>query len=190
MCKINLGVMLLIFFFIIITNIKANLLTDPTNTLIITKDIEFEVEVLSSISVGVEPVLLDFGDIQRNTNNLLQKEADLKFKSAFTQDVEVRVEYDPTTDLLKNDPNYAKYEIDYVNQNGETYNDKIEVYLKRIDNTLLKKGTVIIPVLGEIREVGNVRLGAYAKDIDATVYVTPTSPSEVVTNSKSKGGTQ
>lgn len=176
MCKINFGVMLLIFFFITTLNSNAAGTHTSTNSLVITKDINFEIEIQSSLAVDVEPVLIDFGDIQRNTTNMIRKQGDLNFKAAFDKDVQVRVDYEKEGDLTPNDINYAKYQMNYVNQVNENYTDTIDVYLKRINQEILKQGSVKIPVIGEIREVGNVRLGEYEKTVKADVYVTPLSP--------------
>ena len=176
MCKINFGVMLLIFFFITTLNSNAAGTHTSTNSLVITKDINFEIEIQSSLAVDVEPVLIDFGDIQRNTTNMIRKQGDLNFKAAFDKDVQVRVDYEKEGDLTPNDINYAKYQMNYVNQVNENYTDTIDVYLKRISQEILKQGSVKIPVIGEIREVGNVRLGEYEKTVKADVYVTPLSP--------------
>lgn len=176
--KISLNLMLFMFFFIVTSNVKAVGSHTAENSLVITKNIDFEIEVLSSLAVGVEPVELDFGDIQRNTKDLIKKETPLKFKAAFDRDVQITVEYTTTDDLMIGDPNYAKYQITPVDMTNVNENDKIDVYLKRIKDFALQKGNVSIPIVGEIREVGNIKLGEYKKTIEATVYATPVSPIE------------
>lgn len=176
--KISFSLMLFMFFFIIVSNIKAVGTHTSENSLVITKDINFEIQVLSSLAVGVDPVELDFGDIQRNSKNLITKEAPLKFKAAFENDVEITVEYDSIEDLMAGDLYYAKYQITPVDISDVTENDKIDVYLKRVKAITLQKGDMSIPIIGEIREVGNVKLGEYKKTIEATVYATPISPIE------------
>lgn len=188
MYKISFGLMLFIFFFTTTHDSKAVQTHTSSNSLVITKDIKFEIEVQSSLNVGVDPVELDFGSIQRNSRETIKKEGDLKFKAAFDKDVQVRVEYEKAGDLMQNDPNYAKYQIEYVNKDGEKYDDKIDVYLQRVKDKTLKQGEVKIPIVGEIREVGNVRLGEYKKTIKADVYVTPVSPTENRINSNGRGG--
>lgn len=176
MCKINLGVMLLIFFFITTYISKAIGSHTSQNSLVITKDIEFQVEVLSSLAVGVDPVELDFGDIQKNTKDIIVKEAELKFKAAFDQNVQITVDYDTQGDLMPGDPDYAMYQITPTDTSNTTANDKIDVYIKRVKALELQKGNISVPIIGEIREVGDIKLGEYTKTIEATVYATPVSP--------------
>ena len=59
--------MLFIFFFTTTHKSKAVQTHTSSNSLVITKDINFEIEVQSSINVGVDPVELDFGSIPRNS---------------------------------------------------------------------------------------------------------------------------
>lgn len=188
MYKISFGLMLFIFFFTTTHESKAAQTHTSSNSLVITKDINFEIEVQSSLNVGVDPVELDFGSIQRNSKETIRKEGDLKFKTAFKNDVQVKVEYDKNGDSTPEDAKYAKYQIEYVNKDGEKYDDKIDIYLERVKDRTMKQGEVKIPIVGEIREVGNVRLGEYKKTIDATVYVTPVSPTENIINPNGRGG--
>lgn len=174
--KISYNLMLFMFFFIITLNSNAVGTHTSANSLVITNDINFQIEVLSSLAVGVDPVELDFGDIQRNSKNTITKEADLKFQASFNEDVQIKIDYDKTDDLMSTDPVYAKYQITHIDNNPENQNDKIDVYLKRVDAVVLRKGEMIIPITGEIREVGNIKLGEYKKTIEATVYATPLSP--------------
>lgn len=188
MYKISFGLMLFIFFFTTIHKSKAVQTHTSSNSLVITKDINFEIEVQSSINVGVDPVELDFGSIPRNSKQKITKTGDLKFKTAFKNDMLVKVDYDKNGDLTPDDTKYAKYQIEYANKNDEKYDDKIDVYLQRVKDRTLKQGDIKIPIVGEIREVGNVRLGEYKKTINATVFVTPISPTENVINPNARGG--
>ena len=174
--KISFNLILFMFFFII--TLKSNAVGNhtSTNSLVITKNIDFQIEVLSSLAVGVEPDERDFGDIQRNSKNIITKEADLKFQASFNEDVQIKVEYDKTDDLMPTDTVYAKYQITPVENNPENQNDKIDVYLKRVNAEILRKGEMVIPITGDIREVGDVKLGEYKKTIGATVYATPINP--------------
>lgn len=188
MYKISFGLMLFIFFFTTTHKSKAVQTHTSSNSLVITKDINFEIEVQSSINVGVDPVELDFGSIPRNSKQKITKTGDLKFKTAFKNDMLVKVDYDKNGDLTPDDAKYAKYQIEYANKNDEKYDDKIDIYLQRVKDRTLKQGDIKIPIVGEIREVENVRLGEYKKTINATVFVTPISPTENVINPNARGG--
>ena len=155
--------------------------------LTISKDIIFEVEVGTAIDLDLDPVDINFGNIVRNSNDTVTKTSYLKFKTAFTEDNKVKT-YFPEGDLTPSDLNYAKFELEYQNKANETYTDKLPVYLQRINDMLVRKGEIQIPITAEIRGVDkNQRLGEYKKNIKMNVVTTPVNPTKALRTSGQGG---
>lgn len=152
------------------------------NNLIITKDIEFQIEI--GTVIGLDPVDINFGDIVRGSNNTITKTEYLKFKTAFTQESKVTVEF-TDKDLSPEDKNYGKFELEYQNKDKETYDDKLPVYIKRIKDMEVKTGEKQIPITAEIRGVPeDQRLGKYYKSIKINVI---TSLKDPITSARISG---
>ncbi|WP_448820823.1 hypothetical protein [Cetobacterium sp.] len=164
--KKNRNIILLFSIFLKFLNIEASLLKNsdiPTATV----DIRFDLEVTDTVKV--EPVYLDFGNILKNSNKLNTAQSYFNLSASFRQDMIVSTSYD--TGTLEGE--YTKITI--AKADG-TPSDKLDVYLHNIKDRILSKGEYKIPIVGEIREVGNVSLGKYEKTIKMNVEIQPISP--------------
>ena len=147
-----------------------------SDNLVITKDINFEVEIGTAIDLDLKPVIINFGNILRDNDDTITKTEYLKFNSAFLQDNMVTTSF-PADDLSQSDQEYAKFELEYENKKDENYNDKLPVHIKRVKAMLVRQGEDKIPITAEIRGVPeNQRLGKYYKAIKMDVTTSPINP--------------
>lgn len=154
------------------------------NSLTISRELNFEIEIESALEVDLNPVDLDFGTLVRGTNQVRIAKGDLKFNSGFKNDVKVSIEYEKNGDEMPEDKNYAKYKIKHKDVTSEkvTENDTLDVYIRRVDSQIMKMGETTIPIIGEIRSVSKeAKLGKYEKTIKATVFVTEVAPTNKIT---------
>ncbi len=134
---------------------------------IATAEIEFELEVTDTVKV--EPVYLDFGNILKNSNNLNTAQSYFNLSAGVKQDMLISTTYSEGIQ----EGEYTKIE---VQKQGGKPTDKLDVYLYNIKNNILTSGDYKIPIIGEIREVGDIELGKYEKTIKMDVMITPISP--------------
>lgn len=152
------------------------------NNLAITKDINFEIEIGTGINLDLDPVIIDFGNIVRNSSDTITKMEYLKFNSAFAQDNIVTTSF-PSGDLSPLDKEYAQFELEYQNKENESYSDKLPVYIKRVKAMFVRQGEDKIPITAEIRGVPEKqRLGKYYKAIRMNVTTSPVNPIKSVRN--------
>lgn len=154
--------------FVVATNLYAiqNVSKVPTTT----KEIEFTLEVLES--VGVEPLWLDFGNILKNSNFLYKAQSYLNIEGKFKEDMYVSTSFDEGI----REGDYTKIQIGLENTTNSSTNEKLDVYIKNMEKQIIKMDETKLPVLGEIRNVGNIELGKYNKTIKMNVVLTPVSP--------------
>lgn len=150
------------------------------NSLIISKEIKFE--ILLQDGVSVEPAILDFGDIVRGSRSKVIRESNLIFTSSFSEDMLVDIQFDINEDKTPDDENFAKIEIQNVDENKKVDEENIiDVYIKRVKHFNLKSGEINVPIIGEIREVKeDIALGKYEKNISVNVTLTLYDPSEKI----------
>lgn len=134
-----------------------------------TKEIEFTLEVLDG--VNVEPLWLDFGNILKNSNNLYTAQSYLNIEGKFQEESYISTFFDEGV----KEENYTKLEVG-LEENQNITNDKIDVYIKNVENQIIKQGDTKIPIIGEIRSVGDIKLGRYSKNVRMNVIITPISP--------------
>lgn len=135
----------------------------PTTTV----DIKFDLEVTDTVKV--EPVYLDFGNILKNSNQKVTAQSYFNLSGGFEQDMLVSTSYNEG----QSEGDYTKVEVPKLNGGSS---DKLDVYLYNIKNRILSSGEYKIPVIGEIREVGNIELGKYEKTLKMNVEIQPISP--------------
>lgn len=145
------------------TNLLAITPDVPTATVNIT----FNLEVTDTIKV--DPVYLDFGNILKNSSELHTAQSYFNLSAGFQQDMLVSTSFNDGV----NDGRYTKVE---VNKADGISSDVLNVYLHNIENKILKSGEYKIPVIGEIREVGDIALGKYEKTIKMNVEIQPILP--------------
>ncbi|MGL5208440.1 hypothetical protein [Cetobacterium sp.] len=163
MSKIRIFSIILNFLFCMNTFIIAQAI--PTAT----AEIEFELEVTDTVKV--EPVYLDFGNILKNSNTLNTAQSYFNLSTGFKQDMLITTTYNEGVQVGE----YTK--IDVPKQGGKP-TDKLDVYLYNIKDRVLSSGDYKIPIIGEIREVGDIELGKYEKTIKMDVIITPISPTK------------
>lgn len=163
MSKIRIFSIILNFLFCMNTFIIAQAI--PTAT----AEIEFELEVTDTVKV--EPVYLDFGNILKNSNTLNTAQSYFNLSAGFKQDMLITTTYSEGVQVGE----YTK--IDVPKQGGKS-TDKLDVYLYNIKDRVLSSGEYKIPIIGEIREVGDIELGKYEKTIKMDVIITPISPTK------------
>lgn len=130
-------------------------------------DIVFEVEV--SGGVKVEPVYLDFGNILKNSNKKQTSIAYFNISNTYIEDILVTTSYQDG--IIEGD--YTKIKVP---KKGESISENnLDVYLYNLKAQKFSAGTHKIPVIGEIREVGNISLGIYEKTIKMDVTIQPIS---------------
>lgn len=132
-----------------------------------TREIEFELEVQDTINV--EPVYLDFGNILKNSKDMVTANSYFKLAGAYAQDMFLSTSFEGGTI----EGFYTKFQ---VFREGNTSGDSLDVYLYNIDSRILSSGETKIPVVGEIREVSDIALGKYEKTVKMNVIITPVSP--------------
>lgn len=164
--KKNRNMILLFSIFLKFLNIEASILKN-SNVPMTTVDINFELEVTDSLKV--DPVYLDFGNILKNSSSLNIAQSYFYLSGGFKQDMLVSTSYSDGT----KEGEYTKVIVSKLNG---TNLDKLDVYLYNIKDRVLSSGEYRIPVIGEIREVGNVELGKYEKTIKMNVEIQPISP--------------
>lgn len=162
-----------IIFFSIVLNflIIKNYLNGMTNALnipIAEKRIEFELEVTDSLKV--DPVHLDFGNILKNSRETQTATSYYLLSGTYNEDMFVRTSF-KKGEIVQD---YTKIKV-FKKENG-TANDYIDVYLKNLENKILSRGDHKIPVMGEIRSVGDIALGEYEETVIMDVEITPISP--------------
>lgn len=162
------------------------------NNLVITKDINFEVEVGTVIDLDLDPVDINFGNIVRNSNDTVTRTSYLKFKQAFTKDNKVTTSFPEETNKDVNNE-YAMFELDYQQpeekpKEATTEKTTLPVYIKRVKDMLVRKGEIQIPITAEIRGVPkDQKLGLYKKNIKMNVMTTPIDPAKAVRTSGEGG---
>lgn len=162
----NRNIVLLFGIFLKFLNIEASILKNsnvPTTTV----SIDFELEVTDSLKV--DPVYLDFGNILKNSDRLNTTQSYFNLSAGFQQDMLISTSYVGGT--IEGD--YTKIVVPKLNG---TTSDKLDVYLHNIKNRILASGDYKIPVVGEIRKVGNIELGKYEKTIKMDVEIQPVLP--------------
>lgn len=163
--------MLLCFFTIILKalnpiNVNASLVTGksiPTTT----KLIEFELQVTDSILV--DPIYLDFGNIVKNSNDIKTANSFFYLSSSYANEMLVSSEYMGGV----KEGEYTKFQ---VYKKGELSGDYLDVYLHNIAPRSLSPGENKVPIVGEIRGVGDVALGKYEKTVQMEVIIQPINP--------------
>lgn len=148
----------------------TSLLAITSNIPTTTVDIKFDLEVTDTIKV--EPVYLDFGNILKNSNTLNTAQTYFNLSGAFQQDMLINTSY--SDGVVEGE--YTRVEIPRLNGIS---NDKLSVYLHNIKNRVLSSGEYRIPIVGEIREVGDIELGRYEKTIKMEVLAIPVLPSKI-----------
>ena len=173
--------------FLIFTTVALGQMRD---NVVISKDIDFEIEIGTAIDLDLDPVYIDFGNLVRDNKDTITRTSYLKFKSVFQEDNLVTTSFpeeevgDTGNNLI--DPNYAKFDLEYMltprdkeKQQGkvEDMKTKLPVYIQRIQGMTAKKGDIQIPITAEIRGVPKDQmLGRYYKAIKMNVETTPKNP--------------
>lgn len=160
-------------FFSVVLNflILKNYLNGMTNNLnipVAEKKIEFELEVTDSLKV--DPVHLDFGNILKNTQDIQTATSYYLLSGTYKDSMFVKTSFRNGEKLQ----DYTKVKI--TKKENATKEDFIDVYLKNLENRVLPSGEYKIPVMGEIRNVGNIALGAYEETVIMDVEITPILP--------------
>ena len=186
--KVGVLLMFLIFSVVCIGNVGSG-----DNNLVITKDINFEVEVGTVIDLDLDPVDINFGNIVRNSNDTVTRTSYLKFKQAFTEDNKVTTSFPEAASQNANEE-YAKFDLDYQPPKEEkpkeatTEKTTLPVYIKKVKDMLVRKGEIQIPITAEIRGVPkDQKLGLYKKNIKMNVMTTPIDPAKAVRTSGEGG---
>lgn len=184
--------------FLIFTTVALGQMRD---NVVISKDIDFEIEIGTAIDLDLDPVYIDFGNLVRDNKDTITRTSYLKFKSAFQEDNLVTTSFpeEKVGDIGNKgiDPNYAKFDLEYVltPRNKEKQQEKVEnmktelpVYIQRIQGMTVKKGDIQIPITAEIRGVAKDQmLGRYYKAIKMNVETTPKNPIGAI-RSSGQGG--
>lgn len=165
--KRNRNIILLFSVFLKFLYIEASILKNsniPTTTV----NINFELEVTDSLKV--DPVYLDFGNILKNSNEKQTSMTYFNLSTTYNQDMLVTTSYQGG-DI---DGNYTRIKVP-KKENGNT-SDILDVYLYNLNSQNLNAGSYKIPIIGEIRSVGDISLGEYERTITMDVIVQPISP--------------
>lgn len=134
------------------------------------KEIEFTLEVLDS--VHVEPLWLDFGNILKNSNKLYKAQSYLNIEGKFQGENYITTSFNGGV----KEGDYTKLQIELDNSTSSIPNKSLDVYIKNIENQIIKPGDTKIPIIGEVRSVGNIELGKYSRTVRMDVIMTPISP--------------
>lgn len=165
--KKSRNMILLFSIFLKFLNVEASILKN-SNVPTTTKEIEFELEVTDSLKV--DPVYLDFGNILRNSKDKRTSVAYFNLATTYTHDMLVSTSYQEGNI----EGEYTKIEVP---KKGDVNNlNVLDVYLYNLNSQKLSAGLHKIPIIGEIREVGNISLGKYEKTIKMDVMIQPISP--------------
>lgn len=157
----------IILSFLIIKN-HLNGMTNTLNIPVAEKRIEFELEVTDSIKV--DPVHLDFGNILKNNQDIQTATSYYLLSSTYNDDMFIKTSFREGEKAQE----YTKIKVP-KKQNG-LEKDYIDVYLKNLENRILPSGEYKVPIMGEIRGVGDISLGEYEKTVVMDVEITPVSP--------------
>lgn len=136
---------------------------------ITTSAINFEVVVEDSIDTGIEGGKLDFGNILKNSNQLQTARGNIRFKTSLDKKMSITATFRDGEEAGE----YIKFKLF---KDGGNSGDSLNVYLQKIEKVILLKDEDKIPIMGEIREVGNIPLGRYEKTIKVDLNVSPVSP--------------
>lgn len=147
------------------------LLISTLNAQYPTTDVElnFEVIVEDSIDVGIEGAKLDFGNILKNSKQLQIAKGNIRFKTTYDKKMSITATF--RDGQIEGD--YTKFELF---KDGGNTGDTLDVYLHNVEKFILLKGEDTLPIIGEIREVGNITLGKYEKTIKVDLNISPVSP--------------
>lgn len=159
-----------IFLKLFIVTINLYAAQTGTKIPITTKEIEFTLEVLDGVKV--DPLWLDFGNILKNSTVLYKAQTYLNIEGKFQENTYITTSFAEGTQ----EGNYTKLKIKAENNNSSAINNEIDVYIKNIENQIIRPGDTKIPIVGEIRSVGNVDLGKYNKTTRMSIIMTPVSP--------------
>ena len=160
----NRNIILLFSIFLKFLDIEASILKNsivPTTT----ENIEFELEVTDTLKV--DPVYLDFGNILRNSKNKKTSVAYFNLSSSYDQNMLVSTSY--LDGSIEGE--YTKIKV--LKKENPDVGDFLDVYLYNLKSQNLNAGSHKIPIMGEIREVGNIALGEYEKTITMEVEINP-----------------
>lgn len=131
-----------------------------------TVDIEFEIEVEGTVAVDV--AYLDFGNILKNSKQKITALSYLELKTVYPNDMHMTTSFQGGTQ----EGEYTKYQL--VKKGGSTNpGDIIDTYLYNIKSQVLQAGDKKVPIIGEIREVGDVSLGEYEKTVVMNIEINP-----------------
>lgn len=167
--KKSRNIILLFSIFLKFLNVEASILKN-SNVPTTTKEIEFELEVTDSLKV--DPVYLDFGNILNNTKDKQTSVAYFNLATTYDQNMLITTSYQGG--VIEGD--YTKIEVPKkINASSA---DVLDVYLYNLKSQNLSAGSYKIPVIGEIRSVGDISLGEYEKTITMDVLVQPVSPTK------------
>lgn len=131
--------------------------------------LDFEVTVEDSIDVGIEGAKLDFGNILKNSKQLQIAKGNIRLKTSADKEMSVTAAFRDG----QLDGDYTKFELF---KDGGTTGDALNVHIRNVEKFILLKGEDLIPITGEIREVGNITLGKYEKTIKVDLNISPVSP--------------
>lgn len=160
------NIVLLFSIFLKGLNVEASVLKN-SNVPTTTKEIKFELEVTDSLKV--DPVYLDFGNILKNSSDLRIAQSYFDLSGTFKKDMLITTSYSEGD--VEGD--YTKIQL-VKNENGVM--NILEVYLKNLKSKILSSGEYKVPIVGEIRKVGDISLGKYEKTIKMNVEIQPISP--------------
>lgn len=162
--KIYRNIILLFSIFLKFLNVEASILKN-SNIPTTTKEIEFELEVTDSLKV--DPVYLDFGNILKNSRDKQTSLAYFNLATTYDQNMLVTTSYQEGT--IEGD--YTKIQVP-KKENGSA-KDILDVYLYNLKSQTLSAGEHKIPIIGEIRSVGDISLGKYEKTVKMNVIINP-----------------
>lgn len=155
-----------------------------TNT--ITKEIHFDLFVTDSLLVA-KAKDLDFGNILKGTTDTIYAETAIEISNGENNEVKVKLSYDlPTTKEV--DKNYTSIQIKYkepdtsvnkseiknINKDERAAVETIDVYLKNFEDSYTIQGNDnanFIPVKGEIRGIGEAKIGEYEGTVRVNIEV-------------------
>lgn len=164
--KKNRNIILLFSIFLKFLNVEASILKN-SNIPTTTKEIKFELEVTDSLKV--DPVYLDFGNILKNSNDKQTSLAYFNLATTYDQNMLVTTSYQDQDGTVEGD--YTKIKVP-KKENGNS-EDVLDVYLYNLKSQTLNAGEHKIPIIGEIRSVGNISLGKYEKTVKMNVIINP-----------------
>lgn len=165
--KENMIFFTMILSFLLINNLVVAKIINGVEVPTTTKEIEFELEVIDTVKI--EPVHLDFGNILKNSTKLIGTTSYFELSGAYLQDMFISTSFQNGIE----DGDYTKFE---VFREGMSSGDFLNVYLYNIKPRILSSGETRIPIVGEIREVGDIALGKYEKIVVMDIIIAPVSP--------------